>query len=64
MKYDIEMVYGIGFTASNIEANSRKEAIKQAKEIIENEITILDVKNVDVSNLEFEEVTFVSNQNK
>ncbi|HLO11089.1 MAG TPA: hypothetical protein VK190_02410 [Pseudoneobacillus sp.] len=59
MKYTVEMSYGIGFTVTDIEANSQDEAIEKAKEIVEEEITVVDGRNVDSSDLEFEDVNFV-----
>jgi hypothetical protein len=60
MKYDIDLAYGIGFTVSGIDANSHEEAIKKARNIIAKDITILNGRDVDAGDLEFEGVNYIS----
>lgn len=57
-KWEIEMAYGIGFSAE-VEANNREDAIEKAKNLIEDGVTILPFDNsVDAGDLEFETVTY------
>ena len=58
--YDVEMCYGFGITL-NIQAENKKEAIEKAKEIVSNDITILDMGGdiENVGDIEFEQVNFI-----
>lgn len=58
--YDIEMCYGFGITL-NIQAENKKEAIEKAKEIVSNDITVLDMGGdiENVGDIEFEQVNFI-----
>lgn len=59
-KYVVEMSYGIGFSL-NVEAKDYDEAIKNAKAIIDNDVTIIETgrNSCDCGDLEFEEVSFI-----
>lgn len=57
-KWDIEMAYGINFSAQVV-ASSREEAIEIAKALVENGTMVLPSDNaVNESGLMFQEVTF------
>ncbi len=59
-KWSVELSYGIGFTVSNIQAETQEEAIEKAKHLVENGTTILSFDNsVDESGLEFDTVSYV-----
>lgn len=60
-KWDVEMSYIAGFSISGIEADSREEAIEEAKRVINEEVTISDISmnTVECGGLEFEQVNFV-----
>lgn len=60
MKYSVEMSYGLGVTVENIEANSREEAVEKAKKMVDEEVSIIDGMNIDIGDLEFDQVTYVS----
>lgn len=57
MKWDVELFYGIGFTVTDIEANTREEAITKAKAIVE-ETTIMEGPQVSAGDLEFDQCTY------
>lgn len=44
-KWSVELSYGIGFTVSDIEAETREEAIEKAKHLVEDGTTILPFDN-------------------
>lgn len=53
--YDIQMNYGIRFTVEGIKAGTQEEAVRKARKIVEEGITILPYDcSVDVGNLGFE----------
>lgn len=63
-KWSVELSYGIGFTVSNIQAETREEAIEKAKDLVEKGTTILPFDNsVDESGLEFDSVSYVKMDN-
>lgn len=57
MKWDVELAYGIGFTVTDIEANTREEAITKAKAIV-GETTIMEGPQVIAGDLEFDQCTY------
>ena len=56
MKYCVEMSYGLGISVDNIEAESELKAIEIAKQMVEEEVSIIDGKNIDAQCMEFEEL--------
>lgn len=59
-KWDIEMSYGIGFSVSEIIAETKNEAIQKARHLVEGGTTILPFDgSVDGRGLEFEQVTYI-----
>ena len=61
-KWSIEMAYGIGFTVTGIEADTKEKAIEVAKTYVEDEVSIISTAcdvYVDAGDLEFKDVTFV-----
>ena len=63
-KWSVELSYGIGFTVSNILAETQEEAIEKAKRLVEDGTTILPFDNsVDESGLEFNMVSYVQADN-
>lgn len=63
-KWSVELSYGIGFTVSDIRAETREEAIEKAKHLVENGTTILPFDNsVDESGLKFDSVSYVQMDN-
>lgn len=63
-KWSVELSYGIGFTVSNIQAETREKAIEKAKDLVEKGTTILPFDNsVDESGLEFDSVSYVQMDN-
>lgn len=58
--YSLEMNYGININL-NVKANSQEEAIEKAKKIIQEGISITeDYKIEDVSELFFNDVSYIS----
>lgn len=59
-KYDIEMIYSIGFSLGGIEAESEKDAVRKARKLLEKETVVItnDV-SVDNRGLEFNQVTYI-----
>lgn len=63
-KWSVELSYGIGFTVSDIQAETREEAIEKAKHLVEDGATILLSDNsVDESGIEFDSVSYVQMDN-
>lgn len=61
-KWSVEMSYGVGFTVTGIEAETKNQAIETAKEIIEDDVSIVCGSHIDCSDLEFEQTTFVTDK--
>jgi hypothetical protein len=59
-KYVVEMSYILGVTL-NVKAENKEYAIEKAKEIVRNDITVIDTgcDIEDVGDIEFEQVNFV-----
>lgn len=55
MKYTVEMYYGLNVSVE-VEADTQEEAISKAQDMVEEDKSDY----ADVQDLEFEEVTFVS----
>lgn len=63
-KWSVELSYGIGFTVSDIEAETREEAIEKAKHLVEDGTTILPFDNsVNENGLEFDMVSYAQVDN-
>jgi hypothetical protein len=63
-KYTLEMNYGLNITL-NVEADSQEEAIEKAKEVIGNGVDITeDYRIKDVSELFFQDVNYISKENR
>lgn len=60
-KWDVEMSYGIGFTISGIEAETREEAIEAAQRAINEDVNVSDISEhcIECGGFEFEQVNFV-----
>lgn len=62
--YTLEINYGINVTL-NIESNSHEEAIKKAKEIINKGVRVTEDCSIDdVSELFFNGVNYINEENK
>lgn len=57
-KWDVELSYGIGFSVTGISAETREEAIKKARSLVEDETMIISTRTVDEGDLEFESVSY------
>lgn len=63
-KWSVELSYRIGFTVSDVEAETQEEAIEKAKHIVEDGTTILPFDNsVDERGLEFDMISYVQANN-
>lgn len=58
-KYNVELVYGIGFTINDIVAETKEQAIEKAKQIVENETTVMGPHGVNEGNLEYDQCSFI-----
>lgn len=58
-KYDVEMVYGVGVSLK-VDADTEEDAIKKAKQIVEDEVSVIDGIDVDTGDMEFEQVTYIN----
>lgn len=61
--WNVELAYGIGFTVTGIEADTKEEAIKKARERVEDHTTILTHAHVDEGDLEYDACTFCQKSN-
>ena len=61
VKYTVELIYKVGFTVSNVEASSPKEAQKKAISAIKN-IKKTIKKDINMSDIEFKSVGFVATE--
>lgn len=59
-KWDIEMAYGVNVSVE-VEADTREEALHEAKQEVEKRVELINEgKEIEVGDLEFSEITFVS----
>lgn len=61
-KWDVELSYGIGFTVSGIQAETKEQAIKKAKRQVEKDVSVLTFGSIDEGGLEFNAVTYAKSK--
>lgn len=57
MKWDVELSYGIGFTVTGVEAQSKEDAVRKAKALVEDTDINTGIQ-VDAGCLEFDQCTY------
>lgn len=61
--WNVELAYGISFTVTGVNANTKEEAIAKAREMVEDHATILTHAHVDEGDLEYNACTFCQQSN-
>lgn len=59
MKYDVELTYGIEFRITDVEADSRDEAIEKAKVLVEKTDITTAKSQVNAGALEYNQCSYI-----
>lgn len=57
-KWDVELSCGIGFTVTGVEADTKENAIKKAKHLVDSSVSIMAGPGIEEGSLTFEQCSF------
>lgn len=63
-KWNVELCYGIGFTVTDVEADTQDRAIGMAKSLVLKDTIVMTDSQVEAGNLEYDQCAYVQKENE